>query len=101
MGQNVLENCTQTMNKEDLHVVFTGQTFTTKKNSIPGIVPTKMTSKEGVPAQNMLILPFSAGFGLSKHVIRDTPPCMVFISVRFLLRSIHVPSSQRSFVVST
>ena len=95
MGQNVLENCTQIMNKEDLHVVFTGQTFTTKKNSIPGIVPTKMTSKEGVPAQNMLILPFS------KHVIRDTPPRMVFVSVRFLLRSIHVFSSQRSFVVST
>ena len=42
-----------------------------------------------------------AGFGLSKHVIRYTPPRMVFVSVRFLLRSIHVPSSQRSFVVST
>ena len=35
-----------TMNKEDLHVVFTGQTFTTKKNSIPGIVPAKMTTKK-------------------------------------------------------
>ena len=45
--------------------------------------------------------PASAGFGLSKHVIRDTPPRMVFVSVRFLLRSIHVFSSQRSFVVST
>lgn len=61
-----------TMNKEDLHVVFTGQTFTTKKNSIPGIVPTKMTSKEGVPAQNMLILPFSLAdeaYTCSKAVI--------------------------------
>ena len=46
-----------TMNKEDLHAVFTGQTFTTKKNSIPGIVPAKMTNKEGVPAQNILVFP--------------------------------------------
>ena len=42
-----------------------------------------------------------AGFGLSKHVIRDTPPRIVFVSVRFLLRSIQVFSSQRSFVIST
>ena len=48
-----------TKTKEDLHAVFTGRTFTTKKSSIPGIVPTKMTSKEGVPAQNILTLPFS------------------------------------------